>query len=174
MPDDPIAARLAAAQEMRDNILFMAAAGMEMIFYDRDGTCDLPDYPNDGAGMLIPVTIGSRGDLSKDKARLAAAIWRQATSRYPKACFVLSMLGYNEDPREIWEFRDARRYVRWWARFAGMNDLAMADHWLGASSAIGRTMPWALGGMGFLAACGVFGEELRQVALRRHQPLMAQ
>jgi hypothetical protein len=93
MTDDPKATRLAAAQELRDNLLFMRAAGMEMVFYDRDGSCDLPDYPNDGEGMLVPVTIGSRGNLSKNEAKLAAAIWRQATGHYPKACFMICLFG---------------------------------------------------------------------------------
>ena len=159
----------------------MHAAGIpaQLVRYDRDGNCDLSGCPGgDGEGMFIPITIGSRGNLSKAEARLGAKMWRQATGRYPKACFMLSLLGYNDDPREVWEFRDARRYVRWWARFAGMNDFATADHWLGMSSAIGRSMPvlgpMATGGMGFLAACGVFGEELRQAALRGHRPMVPQ
>ena len=52
---------------------------------------------------------------------------------------MICLLGYNDDPREVWEFHDARRYLRWWARYAGMNDPATADHWFGASSAVGRT-----------------------------------
>jgi hypothetical protein len=89
---------------------------------------------------------------------------------------MICLFGYNEDPREVWEFRDARPYVRWWARYAGMDDLATADRWLGLNSAIGRTMPapWATAGMGFLAACGVFGEELRQEKLREQKPLVPQ
>jgi hypothetical protein len=177
MTDDPKAARLAAAQELRDNMLFMAAAGMEMVFYDRDGGCDLSGCPSgDGEGMFISVTIGSRGSLSRAEAKRAAAMWRQATGHYPKACFMICLLCYNEDPREVWEFRDARRYVRWWALYAGMDDLTTADRWLGLTSAIGRTMPepWATAGMGFLAACGVFGEEARQLALRGHQPTVTQ
>jgi hypothetical protein len=57
-----------------------------------------------------------------------------------------------------------------------MNDIATADRWLGRTSAIGRTMPapWATGGMGFLAACGVFGEVARQMALRGHKPTVPQ
>jgi hypothetical protein len=34
--------------------------------------------------------------------------------------------------------------------------------------------PWATAGMGFLAACGVFGEELRQAILREQEPLVPQ
>ena len=147
------------------------------MFYDRDGSCDLSRCPvGDGAGMFIPITIGSRGRLSKADARRAAAMWRQAIGRYPKACFMISLLGYNDDPREIWEFDDARRYVRWWARFAGMDDPAIADHWLGASSAIGRAWfsPMATSGMSFLAACGVFGEEARHFAVRNFKPTVPQ
>jgi hypothetical protein len=84
MTDDPKATRLAAAQELRDNLLFMRAAGMEMVFYDRDGSCDLPDYPNDGEGMLVPVTIGSRGNLSKNGAKLAAAIGGRRPATIPR------------------------------------------------------------------------------------------
>ena len=91
---------------------------------------------------------------------------------------MICLLGYNEDPREIWEFRDARRYVRRWARFTGMNDIATSDRWLGRTSAIGRSMsvlgPVAIGGMGFRAACGVFGEMARQMALRGHRPTVPQ
>jgi hypothetical protein len=34
--------------------------------------------------------------------------------------------------------------------------------------------PWGTGGMGFLAACGVFGEVARQTALRGHKPTVPQ
>jgi hypothetical protein len=157
----------------------MQAAGIpaEWVFYDRDGGCDLSGVQSDdGDGMLIPITIGSRGNLFRAEAERAAATWRQATGRFPKASFMVSLLGYNEDPREVWEFRDARRYVRWWARAAGMDDLATADRWLGLTSAIGQTMPtpWAIAGMGFLVACGVFGEELRQAIQRNHKQLVPQ
>jgi hypothetical protein len=179
MKDDPTAARRAATDELRDNLLFLRAVGIDTkpAFHDRDGNCDLPDCPDgDGEGMFIPFTIGSRGNLSRAAAKRAATMWRQAISRYPKACFMICLLGYNNDPREIWEFRDARRYVRWWARFAGMDDPATAEHWFGATSAIGRSipLPLATGGIGFLAACGVFGEVARQFAVRNFKPTVPQ
>jgi hypothetical protein len=177
MTDDRNAARRTATEELRDNLHFLRALGIPAVFYDRDGNCDLSDCPDgDGEGMFIPLNIGARGNLSKAKARRGAAMWRQGTDRYPNACFMICLLGYNDDPREVWEFRDARRYVRWWARFAGMDDSATADRWLGASSSIGQTMPapWGTGGMGFLAACGVFGEEARQFAVRNFKPTVAQ
>lgn len=66
--------------------------------------------------------------------------------------------------------------MRWWARFAGVNHPDIADHWFGASSAVGQTVPepWGTGGMGLLAACGVFGEEARQFALRKFKPTVPQ
>jgi hypothetical protein len=178
MTDDRNAARRAAAEELRENLRFMHALGVQAVVYHGEGGCDLSGCPDgDGEGMFIPITIGSRGNLSKAEAKRSAAMWRKAIGRYPKGCFMISLLGYNDDPREVWEFRDARRYVRWWARFADMDDPATADRWLGASSAIGRSgLPWpfATGGMGFLAACGVFGEAPRQAAVRGHQPTVAQ
>jgi hypothetical protein len=64
--------------------------------------------PGDGEGMLFPVNIGARGSLSKAEARRGAAMWQEATKRYPKACFIIALLGYNEDPREVWEFRASK------------------------------------------------------------------
>jgi hypothetical protein len=47
------------------------------------------------------VAIGTRDQLTKEAARDNAAIWRDATLRYPKAAFHISLLGYDEDAREI-------------------------------------------------------------------------
>ena len=140
-----------------------------VLLYDGDFSV-LPD--SDGDGMFIQIVIGLRGDLSKAEARRRAAMWREATNRCPKAGFIISLAGYDEDPREIWEFGDARRYVGWWARFAGMDDLKTADRWLGFTSAIGASGNCT--GMGLFAACGVFGEAARQMFLRGHVPTVPQ
>jgi hypothetical protein len=125
---------------------------------------------------LIPLTIGARGHLSKAEAKLGAKLWREAIALYPRAAFMISLLGYSDDPREIFEFHDARRYVRWWARYAGMDDPVTADRWLGPSSAIGQMLPppWGTAGVGFLAGCGCFGEEARQFVLHNLKPTVAQ
>jgi hypothetical protein len=121
----------------------------------------------DGERALIPVVIGTRDKLTKDEARNCAAMWREATRRYPKAGFNICLLGYDQDPREVWEFPDAARYVRWWARFAGMDDPEVANRYLGTGSPVlGNMSEIAQAGMGFLAACGCFGEQFKQIALR--------
>jgi hypothetical protein len=128
----------------------------------------------DGDRTLIPVHIGARGSLLRERARVAAQVWRQVTRRYPKGAFVVALLGYDQDPREIWEIPEAARYVRWWAQYAGMDDYDEADRWLGASSVIGRSdLPHGIAGIGFLAACGVFGDEIRRQALAGSLPTVA-
>jgi len=167
--DDANEARKAAMADLRELMKSYREMGPQAVLCDGDFS-GWPD--SDGDGMFIHIVIGLRGDLSKAEARRRAAMWREATNRYPKAGFIISLAGYDEDPREIWEFDDARRYVRWWARFAGMDDLKTADPWLGLTSAIGASGNYA--GMGFLAACGVFGEAARQMSSRRHVPTAPQ
>jgi hypothetical protein len=106
----------------------------------------------------ILVAVGTRNQLTKAAARDTAAMWRETTQRYPKAAFHISLSGYDEDPRELWELPEAARYVRWWARFAGMDDPATASHFLDPE------------GMTFLAVCGAFGEELQREALAVQKP----
>jgi hypothetical protein len=76
----------------------------------------------------------------------------------------------NEDPREVWEFPEAARYVRWWAEYAGMDDCDEADRWLGASSAIGQSGLPSTAGMALLAGCGVFGAEIKRQVLAGFSP----
>jgi hypothetical protein len=83
MNDDPNATRKAEAEELRENLWFMRAAGIpaELVFYDCEGDCDLSGCADgDGEGMFIPVTIGSRGNLSKAEARRGAVMWREASA----------------------------------------------------------------------------------------------
>jgi hypothetical protein len=142
---------------------------VEAIAYGNDGSASA-DWPEmgDGDRVLIHVTIGERGNLTKGEARLAASMWHAAIKRYPKGIFVLNLLGYNEDPREIWDIAEAARYVRWWARFADMNEIENAAGFLGLP---GTSLDGV--GVAFLAACGVFGDEAKRAALAKHKPMTA-
>jgi hypothetical protein len=110
------------------------------------------------------VVIGKRGYFSRHEAKRAAKAWREAVTRYPHASFYPNLAGYDDDPREIWEFEDASHYVRQWAHFAGMDDLETALRYC-------KQIPDALG---FLAACGVFGETIRRQSLAGIKPTTEQ
>jgi hypothetical protein len=114
--------------------------------------------------------IGIRGNLTNTEVNRCVAMWREVTARYPKAVFVLQFVGYDDDPRELWEFPEVCRYVRRWARSAGLSDFGTADYWLGTGEGRLPTPSEHAWGVSFLAACGVFGEALRQTALRQHRP----
>jgi hypothetical protein len=118
--------------------------------------------PGDGTGMMFPVMIGARGHLSKQQARHAGKLWRAATQQYPKAYFFLDFPGYGEDKRPPWELAEVRRYIRWWARYAGMDDLDTADRFVGTRSTLAHAINYF--DLRFLLLCGVFGEKLRQQA----------
>jgi hypothetical protein len=111
----------------------------------------LPAHPTGGDGLMINLVIGTRDDLSVAHAKASARKWREATRQYPKAIIYLCFLGYDEDPRELPALSEVARYVRGFAHEAGINDFDEA-------------IRGPLGEMGaaFLAACGVFGEELRR------------
>jgi hypothetical protein len=102
-------------------------------------------------------------------------MWLEATKRYPRAFFVISIAGYDDDPRELWEFEEVRRYIRWFARFTGLNDVESADRWLGSGQGRreGPVPEEYQGSVALLAACGVFGETLRQEALRSRKATTA-
>lgn len=81
----------------------------------------LPDIPGDGEGCWFPFSIGTRDRLTKEEARMSAQFYRRVRQRYPKAKLYINILGYDQDPREIWEFPEVRRFFRWWVRFAELD-----------------------------------------------------
>jgi hypothetical protein len=114
---------------------------------------------DDTGDFIVAFAIGRRDDLSKTAAKTAVRHWRELRQKYPKARIILHMPGYGEDPREIWEFPDAARYVRWWARFAGIGRFeTLIDGPVHRKS------------VAFLALCGVFGEALRVAMLPPSTP----
>jgi hypothetical protein len=135
---------------------------------------DSNEWPSgDGEGMLSNVTIGHRDDLTKRSAREAAEMWRKAVRRYPKAMFYPHLLGFDQDPRELWEIPEAARYIRWWARFAGIDSEETACRLLGQDSPNGTTF-YGAATLVMLSGCGVFGDELKQVVLAQHKATTAQ
>jgi hypothetical protein len=151
---------------------------MQFISYEHGLPADMPE--GDGDGEMMPITIGTRDRLTKHAARQAAEVWRKLAARYPKAIFYLHLLGYDQDPREIWEIVDAARYVRCFARYAGLDDIDTALRFFGPSSSVGQVPDVGpgcaaiRGGFAFLAGCGVFGEDFKQEALREHKPISEQ
>jgi len=117
-------------------------------------------------------TIGSRNDLTPGMCEKAAAAWRTVTAENPKATFVLNVVGYDDDPRELWEFPDVCAYIQQWAKLVGLDDIDEADKWIGSCE--GRLSPikdlTEPNGLAVLAACGVFGEEMRRVSLSDLDP----
>jgi hypothetical protein len=102
-------------------------------------------------------------------------VWRHMAARYPKAIFYLHLLGYDQDPREIWEIVEAARYVRSFARAAGLDDMDAALQFFGPDSPTMKAGEASgdvklCGTAGFLAACGVFGDDLKQEAWRNFRP----
>src|SRR5262245_36815795 len=121
MTEDKKAAEKMAIDDFRNVVGIARDLGMpqQVVSYEHGTPKDLP--PGDGEGTIIPFVIGMRGRLSKTEARKAASMWRNAIARYPKAIFYLNLIGYDQDPREMWEIVDAALYVRWFARAVGLD-----------------------------------------------------
>jgi hypothetical protein len=171
MGEDRKRAQEMATQDLKNLVRQVVTDPGQIIAYDNEA--DWPD--DDGAGAFIPFTMGLRGELTKQAARKSADVWRKVTWRYPKAGFCIQLAGYDQDPRAVWEFPEAARYVRWWARFAGMDDIEIANNLVGdGNPMLHAAGPPANGGLGFLAACGVFGDELKKQSLAGLVPTVKQ
>jgi hypothetical protein len=117
-----------------------------------------PPENTNGTNVLFNFLIGRRDCLTKAAARHGGEEWCKIFRRYPKAKAIPHMAGFDEDPRQIWEIVEAARYVRWWARYAGI---------IRPEDPFAVIVPECVG---FLTACAVFGEELRQGALANTNP----
>jgi hypothetical protein len=144
--EDGDLARRMAEEEEGDVMRALSERGV-YIHYVGD---PLPEY-GDGSGVTITFPIGRRHDLSKSAAETAARQWQELRQRYPKAQIILHIPGYGQDPREIWEFPDATRYVRWWAGFTGIRRFEQAAY----------ELPLHHMSVVFLGLCGAFGENMQ-------------
>ena len=64
---------------------------------------------------MMMCTIGSRDDLTPSMCEKAAAAWRTITAENPKAKFMLHIGGFDDDPRELWEFPEVPPTPSRWA-----------------------------------------------------------
>jgi len=55
-------------------------------------------------GTLINLTIGTRDELTKRDADAAGRAFQEIRRRHSETLIALSILGYDQDPRELWEF----------------------------------------------------------------------
>ncbi len=114
-------------------------------------------------GALIAFNMGSRDDLSDMAAKKAADGWRKLMTRIEAVRgIVVFLAGWDHDPRALGDIPEAADYVRRWARFASIT--------LPSTMALvtaGKLQPDTLG---LLAACGVFGEDIRRDVIVRRWP----
>jgi hypothetical protein len=80
--------------------------------------------PDDGERTMVNLVIGERGALTRRAARNAARAYQRSAARYPKAMMYVSIAGYDNDPRELWDIPEARDYFCRWAKFAGVDNSA--------------------------------------------------
>jgi len=100
--DDPVEVRKQVEREqdtLRKLIHDERAKGHNTQLLSFDDRSKWPG--SDGEGYMIPFQIGFRGVLTKHEARRTARMWRERIERYPKACFVVTITGYENDPREL-------------------------------------------------------------------------
>jgi hypothetical protein len=94
---------------------------------------DPDDVIEDDPHSVIQLIIGHRGNLTGRQAKEAAKRWKLARSQAPRSPVHVTIAGYDQDPRALWEFAEVCRFVRRWARGAGLADPYVAMREIGAS-----------------------------------------
>jgi len=97
-----------------------------------------------GERDAIWMLIGKRDELTPQEAERMGARWCREVQCNPRAEFEISIDGYDDDPRELWQIPEVVSYVKLWAAAAGIGDVATAQR-LNRQS------------LGLLGLCGVFG-----------------
>ena len=98
----------------------------------------------------IELVIGQYPDyFSAKDCRDSARAFRLARKRYPQAKIGISVGGYDNDPRELYDIPEAREYICRWARKAGLSDWRVAIE-----------VPWGKEwDLALLQLCGVFADD---------------
>jgi hypothetical protein len=151
MAEDRDLARQAAADDLRRSTRALKETGLPVseVGYNDSGLDPIEPLPL-GEQYLIQFAIGARGELTKSYARAAAKAFVEIRRRCPTGLIHPHFLGYDDDPRELWQFPDVCRYARWWTRYAGISDWrpALAVNWMDPGDTLG-----------LLAVCGAFGAD---------------
>jgi hypothetical protein len=149
--EDQSAARKLTAEDARRFGREMRAFSREQeMSFDIIGPDDDSSQYGDGDGVFLNVTIGTRDHLTNEDAKLCAEMWRKLVRKHPKGTFAPHLLGFDQDPRELYEFPNVRAYLQLWAKYAGITgpeDITVEIAW-------GRQFF-----IGLLAACGCEGFE---------------
>jgi hypothetical protein len=113
---------------------------------DVAGPEDDTSHYGDGERVMISFHIGSRGELDWFAAKEYAESWKVFRVRHPKSPVTIFFLGFDTDPREIWDIPECRQYLRWFAKAADINRPS--------------DLPPDIGGQLFslMGLCGVFGK----------------
>jgi hypothetical protein len=117
---------------------------------------------------LVHFVVGQRGDMTKHKARQAAKEFARVRKAAPDAYVMMSTAaGYDDDPRPLGQFPEVCRYMRQFAREAGLEG-ATCLHMEGPDEGVldqgqgqvfwlrlrdGSTLQLDSGGIGLLTTC---------------------
>jgi hypothetical protein len=94
--------------------------------------------------------------LTESMAKAAAGAFLKIKKRAGAGMVILSLSGWNDDPREIWDIPEAAEYVRLWGRLVGFNE-SMSPIMLARA-----LIPLNCNAVTLLAACGCFGDAGRR------------
>jgi hypothetical protein len=124
-----------------DRDLARLTAGVDCVLASYEDT----SAHGDGSGLMISFVLGFRGQLNEEKVKVYASGWRVMRVRHPFAEVYPVVVGYDEDPRELWEIPEVTVYVRQFAEAAGIGKPSDLPH-----DPLGHLYQ-------LFAACGVFG-----------------
>jgi hypothetical protein len=124
---------------------------------------DTIDDCDAGGFDVVHFVMGERGELTPSTCREHALAWKRLRAANPKAIFLLMVMGYDDDPRELWEFPEVREYVQSWAGLVGLDDYDAAVAVFSARPIAQGYAPEAVhevivNTVGLLNSCGVFGD----------------
>lgn len=109
------------------------------------------DQANLEPGDIALMPFGVRGELSQDYAEQRGKAFAALLARSKGGRIVLTIPGYDDDPRELWDIEEVRNYVQQFAIAAGIRHAALLLPVIGES------------GVALLMACGVPAPGVRLV-----------